>query len=211
MKLVIFGCPGSGKGSLAEMLARHLRIVHISCGEIFRQSVKTGIPLGKSVEEYIKVGNLVPDEITANVIRERLLQPDCKKGFILDGFPRTLCQAQSLDDITDVDYVIQILASCETVIARLASRYICKKCQIIHNSRWDDTTKCRVCAGQLYQRDDDKACIIQKRLDDYHARFAPIMRHFESKGRKILTIGSKLCDTPEGQFAKFKELYGELF
>jgi len=210
VKLIIFGCPGSGKGSLAQILARDYNIPHISSGDIFRENIKAKTPLGIKVEKYINAGELVPDEIVVDVIRDRLKSKDCEKGFLLDGFPRTIEQAKRLGD-TGVDYIIQILSSEETVVARLASRYTCKECNIIHNSRWDDISKCRVCSSQLYQRDDDKESIIRCRLSDYHARFRPILEFFENQGHKILNIQSELKDSPDAVYKGFLKVYGGLF
>jgi len=208
MKIIVFGAAGSGKGSLAKMLARDYSIPHISSGEIFRENMKSGTPLGLSAEKYVLAGQLVPDIITAQVISNRLEADDCLDGYLLDGFPRTFPQAQMLGDLTDIDYVIHIIVTEETALARLAGRYMCRNCQIIHNSRWDDVSKCRVCESELYQRDDDKENVIRKRLEDYQCQVTPILDYFRDvKNCRILEVQSNLEDTPEHVYDRFMGLY----
>jgi len=210
MNLVMFGCPGSGKGSLARMLARDYKIPHISCGDIFRDNIKSGTALGKKAQEYIKDGNLVPDDLTVGMIRDRLLMDDCAGGFLLDGFPRTLAQAHYLDDIAKVDYVIQIVSSEDTVVTRLAGRYMCSRCGVLHNTRWHDVSKCRECGGDMQQRADDSEEIVRKRFYDYHMQAAPIIQFFDMQGYKVLTLESGLDDNPEDNYRKFIGAYGKL-
>jgi len=210
-KIVLLGAAGAGKGSLARCLAAEYGIPHISTGEIFRKHIKEGTHLGKIAEKYISVGNLVPDDIVVDVVRARLLEPDCAHGFLLDGFPRTAVQADRLSKHIKIDRVIQLSVSAETVLKRLGGRYMCRKCGAHHNALWDDISKCKVCGGELYQREDDRADIIQKRYEQYNADASAILATYARLNTPVLKIESLLTDSPENMYRKFKEKYGKIF
>ena len=196
MKLILIGPSGSGKGSLAEFLVRDFKIPHISTGAIFRDNIARKTPLGIRVAELVNNGIFVPDEITMEMLFERLRKSDCKKGFILDGVPRTVNQAEILAKEVDVDLVIELDASDEVVINRLAGRYMCSACNVIHNIRYEDVTKCKSCGGaQLYQRDDDKEESIKIRLEQYHEQSGPILEFYRKQG-KLFTVHTKADHKP---------------
>lgn len=185
MRIVLLGPPGIGKGSYAKELSKRLDIPHISTGDIFREEIKKETELGKKVKEYVEKGELVPDEIVIEVVRNRLSQPDCQKGFILDGFPRTLNQAKALDEITKIDIVFNFEAPIEVIIDRVSGRRICKKCGAIYHIKYNPPKKdgiCDICGGELYQREDDKPEIVKHRLEVYNKQFKPIVEYYKEKG-----------------------------
>ena len=215
MKIVLIGPSGAGKGSLAEFIVRDYGIVHISTGQIFRENIANKTALGIEAEKFIDEGLFVPDEITVKMLLERLGAEDCKKGFILDGFPRTINQAKLLDENFDVDLVVEIDASDETVMSRLGGRYMCRECDAIHNSRNDDLRKCKGCGaeGKFYQRDDDREEKILKRLQQYHDQSGPVLDYYRGKGAKralFIRLESRLEDTSEDLYRKFSEACGTL-
>jgi len=185
MNLIFLGPPGTGKGTQAERVSKDLNIAHISTGEMFRQLADEGNPLGvEAKEKYWGKGNLVPDDITIKLVKERLSKDDCKKGFILDGFPRTVPQAKALDDIVNVDYVIDIESSEEIIIKRLTSRKQCIDCKKIYGINVPPKKEgvCDVCGGHLYQRDDDREEVIRERLKVYENQTKPLIDYYKTKG-----------------------------
>lgn len=177
------GVQGSGKGTQAKLLAEHLKIPHISTGDIFRSL--TG-ELKAKVDALINKGNLVPDSLTLEIIKERLSKPDCKRGFILDGYPRNIAQAKSLDTITKIEKIIEISLEDKESIRRLSGRRSCKSCNKEYNVNIPflapkEKEKCDICKKQLFQRDDDKTEVaIKKRLDIYHKETEPLLKHYKS-------------------------------
>jgi adenylate kinase len=189
-KFIILGPQGSGKGTHGTFIAELFGIPLISTGEIFRQEVRKESELGKKIKEYVEQGKLVPDDIVIEVLKERLSQEDCKNGFILDGFPRTLAQAEALDKITTIDLVIYLDVTKETIIERLSGRRTCKNCGAIYHIKFIPPKQegiCDKCGGELYQRDDDKPEIIEERLKNFELMTKPLLDYYESKGilRKI--------------------------
>ena len=190
MIIVLFGPPGAGKGTQAVRISEMLSIPHIATGDIFREAVKKRTELGKKAEEYMKKGELVPDEIVNGIVRERISQPDCSNGFILDGYPRTLNQAEALDKMLaemnrKVDLVLNIEVSEENIIKRLSNRRVCKKCGAVYHLITNPPKKdgiCDKCGGELYQREDDKEEVIRNRLKVYHKQTEPIIKYYEEKG-----------------------------
>src|SRR4030042_4406982 len=167
MKLVFLGPPGSGKGTYASRISTILGWPQISTGDLLRGVIKGGTSLGKEAEKFYNEGKLVPDEIVLNLLKERLSKPDCRNGFILDGFPRSIEQARKLEGITKVDLVVNLAISEEGIILRLSTRRVCRKCGAIYNIRNVKPKVegvCDKCGGELYQRDDDKTETIRKRL-----------------------------------------------
>lgn len=192
MRIVLLGPPGIGKGSYAKELSKRLGIPHISTGDIFREEIKKETELGKKVKKYVEKGELVPDEIVIEVVRNRLSQPDCQKGFILDGFPRTLIQAKALNEITKIDIVFNFEAPIDVIIDRVSGRRICRKCGAIYHIRYNPPKKngiCDICGGELYQREDDKPEIVKHRLELYDKQFKPIVEYYEKKGL-LVTINA---------------------
>lgn len=165
MKLLLVGPVGSGKGTQAAIISKKYGIPHISTGEIFRQHMQNKTELGLKAQEYINAGYLVPEEITFGIVKDRLSQPDCKNGFILDGYPRTIEQAHNLETITDLDKVILIHLSEEEIIRRLSSRRMCSVCNQPSSLEWLKDGKCEKCGGEVYVRNDDKPEVIKTRLE----------------------------------------------
>ena len=165
MKIVLLGPPGSGKGTQANLICEKYNLPHISTGDIFRENISNKTPLGIKAKEYIDKGNLVPDELTISIVVDRLQQPDCKKGFVFDGFPRNLAQAKALDKLVELDKAIMIYLDDEEIIRRLAGRRMCKKCGNPTHIDWLVDGKCEKCAGETYVRDDDKPETVKARLE----------------------------------------------
>ncbi|MBO3798952.1 MAG: adenylate kinase [Thermoproteota archaeon] len=189
MRLVIFGPPGSGKGTYASRLAPRLGVPHISTGDILREEVKSGSELGRSISSYVSNGKLVPDEVVNRVMEKRLSQEDCKRGFILDGYPRTLQQALFLDRFSKIDFVINLNVPDEVIVRRLSSRLVCRRCGAIYNRitlppRVEGV--CDKCGGELYQRDDDKPEVVRERIRIYKNEAAPLLEHYRRTGVAII-------------------------
>jgi adenylate kinase len=190
MKLLLIGPQGSGKGTQAKLIAESLNIPHISTGDLFRNLQGE---LKQQVDEIINKGDLVPDELTLKILKQRFEKEDCNKGFILDGYPRNLHQAESLKQITDIDKAIEIKISDEISIRRLSSRISCKTCGAVFNLITNPPKQkniCNYCGGELYQRDDDKPEAIKKRLKTYHQETEPVLEHYK-KENKLLEINGE--------------------
>lgn len=193
MRLVLVGPPGAGKGTQAEFVAAHLAVPKISTGDIFRANVAGGTPLGLEAKRYMEDGQLVPDEITINMVRERLAEPDASDGFLLDGFPRTLPQATALDKLladlgVALDVVLELVVDNDEVIRRLSGRWTCRGCGKIWHETFDPPTHdgvCDRCGGELYQRDDDKAETVAERLRVYGRDTAPLIDFYGAQGKLV--------------------------
>ena len=209
MNLILNGASGCGKGSMAGFLVRDFGLVHISTGDLFREQMAKGTPLGKKVESYVSTGKWVPDEVTIEVLLDRIKQPDCAKGVILDGFPRTLNQAKALEKVLNVDLVIAIDVTDEIVQTRLGGRYMCRQCGTIHAARWDKIDECKKCGGELYQRDDDKAEFIQKRLENFKKNNGEILDFYRATN-KLFVVHDKLENTPADTYAMVKDVVAKL-
>ena len=193
MRLVLVGPPGAGKGTQAQFLAAHYSIPHIATGDIFRANLKAGTPLGIQAKAFMDKGELVPDSVTNEMVRDRLLQDDAVNGFLLDGFPRNVAQAEVLranlaEKATPLTAVLELSIDNAEIVARLSSRRTCKECGLptVH------TDKCPTCGGDVYQREDDKAEVITRRLEVYEEQTAPIVSFYRSEGLLITVsaIGS---------------------
>ena len=185
MKLVFLGPPGAGKGTLAAKAVDFLKLPHISTGNIFRAAIAAQSPLGLKVKAIIDAGKLVDDETTIELVRERLAQDDAQKGFILDGFPRTIPQAEVLAEMTAVDKVVNFDIPDSSVLERLGGRRVCRKCGFNFHVIFSKPKKdgiCDHCGGEIYTRDDDKAEAIAKRLEVYRAQTAPLIDFYRGKG-----------------------------
>ncbi|MBQ2614473.1 MAG: adenylate kinase [Clostridia bacterium] len=194
MRIILLAAPGAGKGTQAEKLSEHFGIPTISTGSILRRNIQEGTELGKLAKKYIDGGNLIPDEVMIQVMQDRLSQPDCEKGFILDGFPRTLPQAEALSasDI-DVDVVLNLEVPEEKIIERLSGRVECSKCgatyHIVHNKPEKDGV-CDKCGGGLVTRVDDQPETIKSRLDIYHTQTEPLLAYYQEK-QMLRTVEGK--------------------
>lgn len=195
MKIVILGAPGSGKGTHSEYLKRVLNIPHISTGEIFREAISKETPLGLLAKSFIDFGNLVPDDVTIQLVKERLLEEDCKNGFILDGFPRTLEQGKQLENITKLDVVLYFNLKLEVALSRLLQRRSCKNCGKIYNLNDYNLSHCEACGGELYVRDDDNKETITKRFDVYNKQTYPLIKFYKEKNiLKELNVDNSVED-----------------
>ena len=188
MKLIFLGPPGAGKGTQAAGVSAHLGVPHISTGDMFRSAISNQTPTGLEAKRYIDAGQLVPDSVTIAMVRERLAMDDCKAGYLLDGFPRTVEQAIALDAISAPDAVVDIDVPDERLLSRLTGRRICGKCQgTFHISKLADEKACPVCGGELYQRNDDKPETIETRLKAYHESTEPLIGYYRGLG-KLRTV-----------------------
>jgi adenylate kinase len=184
MKFIFFGPPGAGKGTLAQRVAQVYQIPHISTGDIFRTAIKAQTPLGKKIYAIINAGALVNDDVTATVLKERLEQSDARKGFILDGFPRTILQAESLDAFSVVDAAVNFDIADAAVVVRLLGRRVCKNCGQNYHLSFMPSEKegiCDKCGQALFIRDDDKIESITHRLEIYHKQTAPLIEYYRNK------------------------------
>ncbi len=185
MKIILLGPPGAGKGTYASRLSSKFNVPHISTGDIVREEIRAATPLGLKIKEYSDRGDLVPDEIITDLLKRRLEKPDCARGFILDGYPRTIAQAEMLDKIADIDLVINLNVPDDIIIQRLSNRMICKVCGAIYNRltlkpKIDNI--CDKCGGELYTREDDKAEVVQERLKVYRRKTEPLIDYYRRKG-----------------------------
>ena len=181
MKIILLGAPFSGKGTLARNIVKDFDIVQISTGDLFRENIKNGTEVGKLAKSYMDKGELVPDEVTIKMLAERIEKDDCKKGFILDGFPRSVNQAIALKDITDIDAVIELDVPLDEIRRRCVGRRICSKCGEIYNTSSYDKTICAKCGSPLFQRDDDNLETITLRLEVYEKQTAPLINFYAEK------------------------------
>ena len=190
MKLIILGAPGSGKGTTATVLREKYSLAHISTGDIFRANIKNGTPLGVEAKSYIDKGALVPDSVTIRMVEDRLSQDDTAGGYILDGFPRTLAQAEALDEIlakngSSIDAVLSIVVDDEIIKDRVSSRRVCEKCGASYNVRFKPTKVeglCDECGGNVVQRADDTAETVAARLETYYKNTQPLIDFYQGRG-----------------------------
>jgi len=197
MRIVLLGPPGAGKGTQAETIIKSYEIPHISTGDMFRSAVKEGTKLGMEAKTYMEAGALVPDELTIGIVKERLQKLDCQKGFLLDGFPRTLAQADALDKLLQeldngLDAVLNIEVPFEDLITRLTGRFICRRCQTPYHKAFKPPRKagiCDLCGGELYQRADDSEATVSARLEVYNRQTAPLISYYANSNRLITING----------------------
>ncbi|HIR26514.1 MAG TPA: adenylate kinase [Candidatus Choladousia intestinigallinarum] len=202
MKIVMLGAPGAGKGTQAKRIAAQFGIPHISTGDIFRANIKNGTELGKKAKSFMDQGLLVPDELTVDLVIDRLGQDDCKKGYILDGFPRTIPQAEALDKALagkgeKMDYAVDVDVPDENIISRMSGRRACTGCGATYHIVYNPSQKgdnCQVCGEALILRDDDKPETVQKRLSVYHEQTQPLIEYYQGKGILKTVDGTKNMD-----------------
>ena len=183
MNIIFLGPPGAGKGTQAQCICDALKIPQISTGDILRRAMKDGTETGLKAKSFIDAGKLVPDEVIIDIVKERLAMDDCKDGYILDGFPRTVPQAEALDTFASIDSVIELAVDDQVLVDRLSGRRVCLKCgATYHVSMLNGKTTCDKCGDELIQRNDDKAETVLNRLTVYHAQTAPLTGYYEQKG-----------------------------
>ena len=209
VNLIIFGAPGSGKGTYASRLKEKLDLYVIATGDLFREMVKQGTPLGVKVKEYVEKGLLVPDEITLKVLRQNLAMIPKGKGFLLDGFPRTIEQAKALEELAKIDAVIHLVVPEWIIVERLSSRRICGNCGAIYNLLYlkpKNDMICDQCGGPLYQREDDTPEVIKGRIAVYERQTRPVLEYYKRKEVPIIEVScERLETTPEEIVEKILE------
>lgn len=207
----MLGAPGSGKGTRAVAVCEVLNIVQVSTGDLFRFNLKNGTPLGKLAESYMNKGELVPDDLTAAMVKERLQQPDTKNGFVLDGFPRNVAQAKMLDKMLDqmgekIAAVIYLDVPEDEIIKRISGRLICRKCQASYHKSYSppkEENVCDKCGGELYVRDDDKPETVKKRLEVFQKNTFPLVEYYKKEGL-LVTLPPEL--SAKGAVEDMREL-----
>ncbi|MGC9109010.1 MAG: adenylate kinase [Caldimicrobium sp.] len=213
MNIVFLGPPGAGKGTQAKILIERYGIPQISTGDMLREHRAKGTELGKKAQEYMDKGQLVPDEIILDMVKERLSQPDCQKGFILDGFPRTVAQAEALDKLLEemgkkLDFALALIVPDELLVERLTGRRTCKSCGMMYHIKYKPPkvdNKCDVCGGELYQRPDDNEETVRNRLKVYHESTAPLIEYYRKKGILREIDGSKSIEEITQQIIQILE------
>jgi|Deesub1362B_J571_1020462.scaffolds.fasta_scaffold00104_22 adenylate kinase len=200
MRIVLLGAPGAGKGTQAKKMVEKYGIPQISTGDILRKAVADGTPLGKEAKQYMDKGELVPDSVVIGLVKERLAQDDCKKGFILDGFPRNTSQAETLDKVLEemgvpLQVALSVDVDFDVLMKRLTGRRTCRQCGQMYNIYYNPPKQegvCDKCGGELYQRDDDKEETIRKRLEVYEAQTAPLIEYYDKKGilKRVNGVGN---------------------
>ena len=192
MNLILLGAPGAGKGTQATKISDRYGLVHISTGDIFRENIKKGTEIGLLAKSYTEKGELVPDEVTVAIVKDRLTWDDCKNGYLLDGFPRNLFQAEELDKFAHIDGVVNINIDHALLMDRLCGRRVCKECgESYHVSTLNGATKCARCGGELYQRKDDNPETVEARLSVYNAQTAPLIDYYGKQGKILNFTGTE--------------------
>ena len=196
MNVIFLGPPGAGKGTQAQRICDALNIPQISTGDILRRAMKEETPTGLKAKQYVEAGKLVPDEVIIDIVRERLAMDDCQNGYILDGFPRTVPQAEALDTIAKIDVVVDLDVDDQVLINRLSGRRVCLTCgATYHVDYLNGETKCAKCGEELIQRKDDSAETVLNRLNVYHEQTAPLVDYYQKKGNLRVIDGAQDMDT----------------
>ena len=202
--IVLLGAPGSGKGTQAAFIAKEYNIPHISTGDIFRKNISEHTALGDLAKSYMDKGQLVPDEVVIKLVESRLKEEDCKNGYILDGFPRTIAQAEALDKVASLDIALNFYVPFDVIIERLSDRRVCV-CGATYSAKMlNGSTICTKCGKEVFQRDDDKAETVKARLDVYQAQTEPLIGYYKNKG----IISDITVTTIEGTFEDVKKVIG---
>lgn len=194
MNLILLGAPGAGKGTLAAYLIDKMGVPSVSTGNILREAISNNTPLGKKAKEFMDAGQLVPDELVINLLSERISEDDCKNGFILDGFPRTIPQAQALDKVTNIDCALSLEVPDNVIEGRMTGRRVCLKCGATYHIKANPPKKegvCDKCNDELHVRKDDKPDVVKHRLDTYHEQTEPLKDYYGKQG-KIKSIDGTL-------------------
>lgn len=190
MNIIFLGPPGAGKGTHAATACEENGIAHISTGDMLRAEIRRESELGKAAQACINRGELVTDDIIVGMVQSRIKEPDCEKGFLLDGFPRTIAQADALSKIAHIDVVINLYAETEVLIKRISGRRMCRGCGAAYHASWYDKPTCEKCGGELYVRDDDRGDTVLNRIQVYEKQTAPLIEYYEEKGLLKAVRGS---------------------
>ena len=207
MIIIFLGPPGAGKGTHAQLLMNELGIPQISTGDMLRQAMKAGTEMGLSAKRYIDAGELVPDEVVIGIVKDRLAADDCKNGYILDGFPRTVKQAEALDQFARIDVALNIALDDEVIINRLAGRRVCLKCGATYHTSTMQGDKCLNCGDPLVQRRDDAPETVKNRLAVYAAQTAPLISYYQRKGL-LRTVQCEADASVQDNYARVREALG---
>jgi len=205
MKLVIFGPPSAGKGTQAQKLSKQYSVPQVATGDLLRKAVADKTPLGLKIKSYLDQGKLGPDEVIVQLIKERVAKPDCKNGFLLDGFPRTMGQAKELERMTDIDLVLSIVVDFDALVERAVGRRTCPKCSAVYHIKFNPPMNegvCEKCGSRLIQRDDDKEETVRNRLKIYQEQTAPLIEYYRKKGKLVDIDGSGGIDAVYSQMVK---------
>ena len=199
MKIIILGAPGAGKGTQATKISEKYGIVHISTGDIFRANIKGGTEIGKLAKSYIDAGKLVPDSVTCDIVKDRLTKDDVKDGYLLDGFPRSLFQAEELSKFDDIDICLNLEVDTSLIMDRICGRRMCACGESYHVSTLGGKTTCAKCGNELYVRDDNNPATVKSRLDTYNVMTAPLIAYYAAQNKLVTVVcGTK---TPDEVFA----------
>ena len=206
MNIILLGAPGAGMVTQAVRIAAAMGIPHISTGDIFRKNIKEGTPVGLKAKSYIDRGQLVPDEVVVEIVQQRIEESDCKNGFLLDGFPRTIAQAEALDRLTDIDRVINIEADLDKLVDRITGRRVCGKCGESYHISTKKDDICEKCGGKLIQRADDNEETVKSRLNVYKNETAPLIEFYKNQGVLINVDGMQTIDKVFEDIAKLLQI-----
>ena len=202
MKLIFLVPPGAGKGTQAERIAERYEIAHISTGDMLRSEIRNATLLGAEAKAYLDRGELVPDSVIIDMVRDRIQREDCKNGFLLDGFPRTVVQAQALQDFTDIDFAVNIDVPFERLVARISGRRMCPDCGAAYHVSSYKAETCQKCGATLYQRDDDREETVANRLKVYTEKTAPLIAYYETQGKLFTVDGDAQIDAVTEEIMK---------
>ena len=206
MNIILLGAPGAGKGTQATKLVDKYQIPHISTGDIFRYNIKNSTPIGVVAKSYIDKGQLVPDEVTVEIVKQRLSQSDVEVGYLLDGFPRNIFQAEELDKFAEIDKVIDISVNLDKLVKRITGRRVCSKCgESYHVDTLNGVTTCSRCGADLIQRADDNEATVKNRLQVYKDQTEPLIDYYKKAGKLVSVDGDKAIDEV---FASIVEILG---
>jgi adenylate kinase len=206
MNIVLLGAPGAGKGTLASEMCRAYGLRHISTGDMLRAHMREGTPLGVEARSFVDAGKLVPDALIIAMVKERLHEPDCQLGCLLDGFPRTVAQAEALGEIASIDMVVFLQVATDVLVNRISGRRVCCKCGMVSHTSWYDKDTCPKCGEKLVIRDDDKPETVLNRIEVYNQNTEPLIGYYRDKGLLKAVDGS---GTPDEVFLAVQALMGK--
>ncbi|MDE6667631.1 MAG: adenylate kinase [Clostridia bacterium] len=206
MNIILLGAPGAGKGTQASKIKQKYNLLHISTGDIFRANIKGGTEIGKLAKSYIDAGVLVPDEVTCDIVKDRLTWDDVKQGYMLDGFPRNLFQAKELDKFAKIDLCLNIEVDESLLMDRICGRRVCACGESYHINTLNGSTTCAKCGKELYQRADDNPETVKSRLDTYNTQTAPLIDYYKSQGKLVSVTSGE--GSPDDVFAEICKILG---